>query len=261
MPKYLDATGAVVEGTREEWSADKPSLMVHLASGSVVPFSELTPLTDAGAPIPKLTTVTLAEATKIQTEYERGYRQPPVMKAIKDARAEAMAKKLDQQQMRDHLAPIYLTVRAPMLARRGFPQTEEGMTAFEALTREYTVDGKHTSKPKSDLPLDELNGLVSRNKRVVALMNGEDPAKVKNPITNELAIEGLEEALAEPSRAPLPPASVGVDPADLKEGDPWTMEELEDIRDECFAADVDIDFDKLSIMSRERVEQYFVDGS
>ena len=92
-------------------------------------------------------------------------------------------------------------------------------------------------------------------------MNGEDPAKVKNPITNELAIEGLEEALAEPSRAPLPPASVGVDPADLKEGDPWTMEELEDIRDECFAADVDIDFDKLSIMSRERVEQYFVDGS
>ena len=40
-----------------------------------------------------------------------------------------------------------------------------------------------------------------------------------------------------------------------------TMEELEDIRDECFAADVDIDFDKLSIMSRERVEQYFVDGS
>ena len=72
----------------------------------------------------------------------------------------------------------------------------------------------------------------------------------------------LEEALAGlPSRAPLPPASVGVDPADLKEGDPWTMEELEDIRDECFAADVDIDFDKLSIMSRERVEQYFVDGS
>ena len=65
-----------------------------------------------------------------------------------------------------------------------------------------------------------------------------------------------------PPRAPLPPASVGVvDPADLKEGDPWTMEELEDIRDECFAADVDIDFDKLSIMSRERVEQYFVDGS
>lgn len=146
-----------------------------------------------------------------------------------------------------------------MLLRRGYACTDAGMDEFESIPREYTVDGKHTSKPRDDLPRDELIALVSTNKRVVNLMNTIDPAKAVNPITGKPAVEGAAPPPSEPAPSALA-AHLAAPTGPVKEGEHWTLKELQDIRMDAFAEDVPIDLAKMRLWPEDKVVQYFEDG-
>lgn len=177
--------GTIVESDHESWAIKTPDLRVHLIIlmkggeaegwyGGWVSFRGLAPCDADGNRFEPPATLTLETARTIQRNFERGFKQVSVQRAI----AEVRAAHPGTNPFREHVDEIWMKVRAPAISRLGFGQTTKDWNAWNARPHDYDVEGQRADGSVGENPMtkEENEGLMKNHNRIVALMRGSDPA-------------------------------------------------------------------------------------
>ena len=125
-------------------------------------------MNDDGAPLEPPAVLSLEHAQTIQKNFERGFKQCAVQRAIREVRAAHPA----TADFRAHVGEVWMKVRGPAIARLGFPQTVAGWDAWNSRPHEYD-EGREGGTPMTK---QENEGLMKNHNRIIKLMSGADPA-------------------------------------------------------------------------------------
>ena len=177
--------GAIVESDHESWAIKSPDLRVHLILlmrggeaegwyGGWVSFKNLALVDERGERIKAPATLTLESSRTVQKHFERGFKQVSVQRAI----AEVRKAHPGTNAFREHVADVWMKVRAPAIARLGFNQTKKAWDDWNSRPHDYDVEGQRADGTVGDNPMtkEEHEGLMKNHNRIVALMRGNDPA-------------------------------------------------------------------------------------